>query len=64
MGENLVVVTSEWGGALMTSDGRCKLVERLDGPGELYELFQDPAERNNRVWDGRYGGFMKACRHH
>ncbi|MHB1011124.1 MAG: sulfatase-like hydrolase/transferase, partial [Propionibacteriaceae bacterium] len=50
-GEDFVVVTSEYGGARMITDGRVKLVERLDGPNELYDLEQDPGERDNRIDD-------------
>ncbi|MEO7588747.1 MAG: sulfatase-like hydrolase/transferase [Arachnia sp.] len=50
-GEDFVVVASEYGGARMVTDGRHKLVERVDGPGELYDLQQDPDERDNRFDD-------------
>ncbi len=46
-GEEFVLVTSEYGGARMITDGRLKLVERFDGPGELYDLQIDPDERRN-----------------
>lgn len=50
-GEEFVVVASEYGGARMITDKKHKLVERLDGPGELYDLEQDPDERDNRYDD-------------
>jgi len=46
-GQESVLVTSEYGGARMLTDGRMKLVERLDGPCELYELSSDPDENVN-----------------
>ncbi|HSN10731.1 MAG TPA: sulfatase-like hydrolase/transferase, partial [Propionibacteriaceae bacterium] len=50
-GEDVVFVTSEYGGARMVTDGRLKLVERLEGPDELYDLLADPDERVNLVDD-------------
>jgi choline-sulfatase len=50
-GEEFVFVTSEYGGARMITDGRVKLVERLNGPGEFYDLGTDPGERSNRFGD-------------
>lgn len=50
-GEDVVFVTSEYGGARMVTDGRLKLVERLEGPDELYDLVADPDERVNLVHD-------------
>lgn len=46
-GEETVLVTSEYGGARMLTDGRMKLVERLGGPGEMYDMSVDPEERTN-----------------
>ncbi|MDA8437510.1 MAG: sulfatase-like hydrolase/transferase [Propionibacterium sp.] len=46
-GEEFVLVTSEYGGARMITDGPLKLVERLEGPGELYDRRIDPDEQNN-----------------
>jgi len=50
-GEEYVFLTSEYGGARMITDGRMKLVERVDGPGELYEMTSDPDERVNLFGD-------------
>ncbi len=50
-GEDFVVVASEYGGARMITDKRHKLIERFDGPGEFYDLQQDPNERDNRFDD-------------
>lgn len=46
-GRECVLVTSEYGAARMITDGRMKLVERLGGPGELYDMGIDPQERSN-----------------
>ena len=46
-GQEYVVVTSEYGGARMITDSQHKLVQRFDGPGELYDLTQDPDEQMN-----------------
>lgn len=53
-GEDFVLVTSEYGGARMITDGRMKLVERFDGPAEFYDLATDPDERANLVEDGAH----------
>lgn len=47
VGERFVVVSSEYGGARMITDGCFKLVERFDGPGEFYDLVEDPSEQRN-----------------
>lgn len=46
-GADVVVLFSEYGGGRMVTDGRWKLVERHEGPRELYDLVCDPDERNN-----------------
>ncbi|QQO78197.1 sulfatase-like hydrolase/transferase [Actinomyces sp. HMT897] len=45
--EASVVVYDEYGGGRMIRDGDLKLIERHVGPTELYDLAQDPQEREN-----------------
>ncbi len=49
--DDTVVVTSEYGGARMITDGRWKYVHRHAGPDELYDRQDDPGERTNLVND-------------
>ncbi|GDY89918.1 arylsulfatase A family protein [Bifidobacteriaceae bacterium MCC01971] len=42
-----VMVFDEYGGGRMVRSGDYKLIERYDGPGELYHLGNDPEEREN-----------------
>ena len=58
-GEDFVVVASEYGGARMITDGQNKLVERFDGPGELYNLEKDPRERDNLFNDPFHDGIRR-----
>ncbi len=53
-GQEFVLVTSEYGGARMLTDGRMKLVERLHGPGEMYNVIDDPTESVNLLDDPSY----------
>jgi arylsulfatase A-like enzyme len=41
------MVFDEYGGGRMVRSGDYKLIERYDGPGELYHLGNDPEEREN-----------------
>lgn len=49
--DEFVVVTSEYGQGRMITDGRFVLVERSEGPGELYDHATDPQEADNRYQD-------------
>ncbi len=49
--EESVVVHDEYGGLRMVRSRTAKLIERFDGPHELYNLTDDPDERNNRFDD-------------
>lgn len=42
-----VVVYDEYGGGRMIRNGQWKLVDRYDGPREIYNLNEDPDERDN-----------------
>ncbi|MCI1983613.1 MAG: sulfatase-like hydrolase/transferase [Bifidobacteriaceae bacterium] len=42
-----VMVFDEYGGGRMVRSGEYKLIERFEGPGELYNLDNDPEEREN-----------------
>ncbi|WP_058234722.1 sulfatase-like hydrolase/transferase [Devriesea agamarum] len=46
-GEEFVRVIDEYGGGRMVRTDTHKLVLRYDGPGELYQLDDDPLEQNN-----------------
>lgn len=44
-----VVVCDEYGGLRMIRRGGLKLIERLEGPDELYDLDADPGEEHNLI---------------
>ena len=48
-GDEPVVVYDEYGGGRMIRRGNLKLIDRYDGPRELYDLDVDPLERENIV---------------
>ena len=51
-GQEEVVIYDEYGSVRMVRTRGWKLVRRYpDGPDELYDLVNDPSERNNRVLD-------------
>ncbi|MDO5722553.1 MAG: sulfatase-like hydrolase/transferase [Actinomycetaceae bacterium] len=49
-----VGVFDEYGGGRMVRSGQWKLVERFDGPTELYDLDADPEEKRNLAGQAAY----------
>lgn len=54
-----VMVFDEYGGGRMVRSGEYKLVERYDGPGELYNLANDPYEEENLFGTRAYAAVQR-----
>lgn len=57
-----VVVFDEYGGGRMIRSGRYKLIDRHEGPSELYDLDADPQEEENLVGVPSRAGLVASLR--